>query len=101
MTLNKLIKQVARKIADAASPVSFSGAGLSAESGIATFRDRDDEGALWSKFDPQKLASQEGFLADPEMVMDWYRMDFLWRSVLRFASARVMDFDMYIMKGAL
>ncbi|MFK7890912.1 MAG: Sir2 family NAD-dependent protein deacetylase [Granulosicoccus sp.] len=52
--------------------MSFSGAGLSAESGIATFRDKLDEGALWSKFDPQELASQAGFRAAPEMVIDWY-----------------------------
>ncbi len=70
--MNKQLERAAKMIADAVHPVSFSGAGLSAESGIATFRDRGDEDALWSKFDPQKLASQEGFLADPEMVTAWY-----------------------------
>jgi NAD-dependent deacetylase len=35
---------------------AFSGAGLSAESGLATFRDPDPD-ALWSRFDPTELAS--------------------------------------------
>lgn len=50
---------------------AFSGAGLSAESGLATFRDPDSD-ALWSRFDPTELASIEGFLANPERVIDWY-----------------------------
>jgi len=59
------------KIAQARHPVSFSGAGLSAESGIATFRDNNDK-ALWSRFNPAELASQEGFSANPELVINWY-----------------------------
>ena len=50
---------------------AFSGAGLSAESGLATFRDADAE-ALWSRFDPTELASPEGFAANPARVIDWY-----------------------------
>jgi NAD-dependent deacetylase len=72
MSDSDLIELAVKKIANACQPVSFSGAGLSAESGIATFRDRADEGALWSKFDPQKLASQDGFRTAPETVIDWY-----------------------------
>lgn len=49
----------------------FSGAGLSAESGISTFRDTETH-ALWSRFDPMKLASPEGFAEDPARVIDWY-----------------------------
>jgi len=74
--MEHLIRQAANKIAGARHPVSFSGAGLSAESGIATFRsnadDTIDEDALWSRFDPMTLASQQGFAADPAMVIDWY-----------------------------
>lgn len=51
--------------------VSFSGAGLSAESGVATFRDAKS-GGLWTKHDPMRLASPEGFADDPNLVMDWY-----------------------------
>ena len=49
----------------------FSGAGLSAESGIATFRDTETD-ALWSRFNPAELASVAGFEAHPERVADWY-----------------------------
>ncbi len=47
----------------------FTGAGISAESGISTFRDPD---GYWSKYDPMKLASPEGFKEDPELVLRWY-----------------------------
>ncbi len=49
----------------------FSGAGLSAESGIATFRDTETD-ALWSRFNPMELASVTGFEANPQRVVDWY-----------------------------
>ena len=48
----------------------LSGAGMSAESGIPTFRDALT--GLWSRFDPAQLASEEGFRADPRLVWDWY-----------------------------
>jgi NAD-dependent deacetylase len=48
----------------------LTGAGMSAESGIATFRDALT--GLWSKFDPMQLASEEGFRAHPQRVWDWY-----------------------------
>ncbi|HEX6706490.1 MAG TPA: NAD-dependent protein deacylase [Albitalea sp.] len=48
----------------------FTGAGMSAESGIPTFRDALT--GLWSRFDPAALASEEGFRADPQLVWDWY-----------------------------
>jgi NAD-dependent deacetylase len=49
----------------------FSGAGLSAESGIATFRSNDGD-ALWSRFNPMELASAAGFKENPARVIDWY-----------------------------
>lgn len=48
----------------------LTGAGMSAESGIATFRDALT--GLWSRFDPAQLASEEGFRADPALVWNWY-----------------------------
>jgi NAD-dependent deacetylase len=57
---------------EARSAAVFSGAGLSAESGIATFRDTETD-ALWSRFDPTELASPTGFERNPERVIDWYR----------------------------
>lgn len=49
----------------------FSGAGLSAESGISTFRDTETD-AYWQRFNPMELATPEGFAANPERVIDWY-----------------------------
>jgi len=48
----------------------LTGAGMSAESGISTFRDAMS--GLWSRFDPAQLASEEGFRADPARVWAWY-----------------------------
>ena len=48
----------------------LTGAGMSAESGVPTFRDAQT--GLWSRFDPMQLASPEGFRADPSLVWRWY-----------------------------
>lgn len=50
--------------------VIFSGAGMSAESGIPTFRDAMH--GLWAQFDPQALASPEGWNEDRARVWAWY-----------------------------
>lgn len=50
--------------------VALTGAGVSAESGIPTFRDR--ETGLWAKYDPVQLATPEAFERDPELVTRWY-----------------------------
>lgn len=50
--------------------VCLTGAGVSAESGIPTFRDAQT--GLWARFDPAQLASQEGFAAAPGLVWRWY-----------------------------
>jgi NAD-dependent protein deacetylase/lipoamidase len=49
--------------------VVLTGAGISAESGISTFR---DAGGLWEGYDVMEVASPEGWQADPEMVLDFY-----------------------------
>ena len=54
----------------------LTGAGVSAESGVPTFRDAQT--GLWAKYDPHQLATPEAFLADPELVWRWYR----WRRKL-------------------
>lgn len=48
----------------------LSGAGVSAESRIPTFRDAME--GLWRSFDPQELATPEAFARDPERVTRWY-----------------------------
>lgn len=50
--------------------VVFTGAGVSAESGIPTFR--DSLTGLWERFDAASLATPEAFLADPALVWGWY-----------------------------
>jgi NAD-dependent deacetylase len=47
----------------------LTGAGISAESGIATFRGKD---GIWSKLNPEELASMDGFLKNPARVLEWY-----------------------------
>src|SRR5918997_7073407 len=51
----------------------LTGAGVSAESGLGTFRDKAGTG-IWAKFDPMKLATPEAFAADPETVHAFYNM---------------------------
>ncbi|MDP2902719.1 MAG: NAD-dependent deacylase [Methylovulum sp.] len=50
--------------------VVFTGAGMSAESGIATFRDAGT--GLWEQYDPSVLASSQGYRADKALVWGWY-----------------------------
>ena len=49
----------------------LTGAGISAESGLGTFRDKRGEG-IWAKFDPMKLATPEAFARDPNSVLAFY-----------------------------
>jgi NAD-dependent deacetylase len=48
----------------------LTGAGVSAESGIPTFRDALT--GLWASYDPEELATPEGFARQPQLVWDWY-----------------------------
>ncbi|MDH3252491.1 MAG: NAD-dependent deacylase [Ignavibacteria bacterium] len=57
------------KLAEAEMLVAFTGAGVSAESGVPTFR--GDEG-LWAKFRPEELANVNAFMKNPELVWRWY-----------------------------
>lgn len=55
---------------NAKTVVFFTGAGISAESGIPTFRGAE---GIWKKFNPQELASFEGFMKNPALVWEWYK----------------------------
>lgn len=57
-----MIERAAAILAEARHAVALTGAGVSAESGIPTFR---GEGGLWTKYDPVKVSSIESFMADP------------------------------------
>jgi NAD-dependent deacetylase len=54
----------------AKSILFFTGAGISAESGISTFRGKD---GLWNKLKPEELASFDAFMRNPDMVWEWYQ----------------------------
>ena len=49
--------------------VILSGAGMSAESGISTFR---DAGGLWDKYPVEQVATPEGYARNPELVINFY-----------------------------
>lgn len=60
-------------LANARAIVVFTGAGVSADSGVPTFRGAASD-AMWKMFDPQELASMEGFAANPQRCYDWYNL---------------------------
>ena len=64
------IEAVARLLRKAKTVTVLTGSGVSAESGIPTFRDAMT--GLWSRFRPEELATPEAFQANPKMVWEWY-----------------------------
>ena len=58
-----------RRLRQAQRVAVLTGAGISAESGVPTFR---DPGGLWQTFRPEELANVEAFLANPTLVQAWY-----------------------------
>jgi NAD-dependent deacetylase len=68
------IERVAGILRRASRVTVLTGAGVSAESGLATFRDKEE--GLWSKYDPMELAHIDAFHRDPELVTRWYHWRF-------------------------
>ncbi len=64
------LDQLRRLIASARSITVLTGAGVSAESGIPTFRDAQT--GYWARFRPEDLATPEAFRRDPDLVWRWY-----------------------------
>ncbi len=58
------------RLSNAKSLVFFTGAGISAESGISTFRGKD---GIWNKLRPEELANFNAFMKNPDMVWEWYQ----------------------------
>lgn len=58
-----------QRLREARSVCVLTGAGVSAESGVPTFRGAD---GLWSKFKPEELANFNAFIRNPELVWEWY-----------------------------
>jgi NAD-dependent deacetylase len=69
------VEQAREWLAQAASVAVLTGAGISAESGIPTFR---GAGGLWKNYKPEDLATPEAFARNPRLVWDWYN----WRREL-------------------
>lgn len=66
---SEIISHVRSLVKDAKKIVFFTGAGISRESGIPTFR---GEEGLWKKYDPTRLASFSGFISEPELVWEFF-----------------------------
>lgn len=64
------LQQVRQWLQDAAHIAMLTGAGVSAESGVPTFRDAQT--GLWAHFRPEDLATVEAFRRDPARAWDWY-----------------------------
>jgi NAD-dependent deacetylase len=58
------------RLRSARNVVALTGAGISAESGVPTFRDALT--GLWARFDPRELATPEAFARSPALVWNWY-----------------------------
>lgn len=65
-----VITQAAKHIGQARNLVILTGAGVSKESGVPTFRDAMD--GLWAKYNPEELATPTAFAKNPQLVWDWY-----------------------------
>jgi NAD-dependent deacetylase len=68
--LDQLLSQAADALRKARHVCVLTGAGISAESGIPTFRDALT--GLWANFNPEDLATPEAFERDPKFVWGWY-----------------------------
>lgn len=74
--MDDALRQAAEWLSVAQRVVVLTGAGISRESGVPTFRDAQD--GLWARYDPMELASPEGFRRNPSLVWRWYQ----WRREL-------------------
>ena len=77
--------------------VFFSGAGMSAESGITTFRGKD---GIWNKFKPEELANFNAFMKNPSLVWEWYhyRRDIVKRALPNAGHLAIVEFQKYVPK---
>jgi NAD-dependent deacetylase len=62
---------------DAERVVALTGSGISAESGVPTFREAQT--GFWERYDPQELATPEAFARDPRLAWEWYEW---WRKLV-------------------
>lgn len=67
--MNDALQEAAARLRGASRVLVLSGAGVSAESGVPTFRGPQ---GLWRQFRPEELATPEAFARDPQLVWEWY-----------------------------
>ena len=72
----------------------FSGAGISAESGIPTFRGKD---GIWNKLRPEELANFDAFIRNPRLVWEWYnyRKSIVHQSEPNAGHLAIVEFEKY------
>lgn len=63
-------REIVQRLRQAQRVVVLTGAGISAESGVPTFRDAQT--GLWASYDPHELATPKAFMQNPKLVWDWY-----------------------------
>jgi NAD-dependent deacetylase len=68
--MRREIEDAAVLLARSPSTAALTGAGISKESGIPTFR---EEGGIWEEYRPEELATLDGFMSNPRLVWRWYR----------------------------
>lgn len=74
-------ESLVKALRNAGSVTVLTGSGVSAESGVPTFRDA--QSGLWARYDPMQLATPQAFARDPRLVWRWYS----WRRGLVGAAA--------------
>jgi len=92
MSSETISKNIINKISSAKSVVFFTGAGISAESGIPIFRGKD---GIWNKLKPEELANFDAFLNNPDLVWEWYnhRKQIIHESVPNKGHIAIAEFE--------
>ncbi len=79
MSMDELFERAVYTLLESRFVIALTGAGISAESGIPTFRGRN---GLWNRYRPEELATPEAFERNPRLVWDWYK----WRMSIVFSA---------------
>ncbi len=88
-------KEFLEKLQSAKKIVFFTGAGISAESGISTFRGKD---GIWNKMKPEELANFDAFMRNPDLVWEWYqhRRDIIHKARPNAGHYAIAEFEKYL-----
>jgi len=86
------LEQAREWLAQATSLAVLTGAGISAESGVPTFR---GAGGLWKEYKPEELANPEAFAKNPKLVWEWYnwRRELIAKAVPNAGHRALVEFE--------